>query len=133
MWLYLVLGVCAATCLNGGLVLVGLARFLPSLLNLLRYLTRLSLVCSFRLYRLILAALNPYAQRYCKLDLLAGRVRLVASIILSLVVALTVLLVLQISLNAWTVTPAVIHGLLVGLLWDDLSQPGQLQMGIKLS
>jgi hypothetical protein len=132
MWAYLVIGVCAFSCLQSAIAVVALFRFLPSLLSLLRYLVRLLFVCSFRLYRLILTWIAPLARRYLNLNVLDGVPRLIASSLLSITFSCLGLWLLSIDIAWWNMTLTVLHGLIVGLLWEDISHPGDLQMGIKL-
>ncbi len=131
--LYLIIGVCAFSVLQFVVGVAALFRFLPALLSLARYLTRLLFVCSFRLYRQILKWVAPLLRRQFNIDVLDGWARLAATVLLSLVFVLGALLLLQISVSVWSIVPTALHGLIVGLLWDDLVQPGELQMGIKLS
>jgi len=132
MWVFVIIGVCAFSVLQGAIGLAAVLRLLPALLSLARYLTRLSFVASFRLYRLLFALVAPLVKRSSGIDLLTGIPRLVATVALSTSLWLTALLLLQASLSVWIFVPAILHGLIVGLLWDDLAQPGELQMGIKL-
>lgn len=133
MWVYLIIGVCAFSLLQGAIGLAAVLRLLPALLGLARYLTRLLFVGSLRLYRLLLTHVAPLVKRTAGIDLLTGIPRLIAVLLLSTSLWLATLLLLGVGLSAWTIAPAVLHGLIVGLLWDDLAQPGELQMGIKLS
>jgi hypothetical protein len=127
---YLILGICAVACLYGVIGPLALIRFLPSLLGLARHLMRLFLVYSFRLYRVVLAWMAVYTKRYFRFNPLVGWARLATCVVLSLILTLITLLILRVSINAWLLVPALVHGLLVSLVWDDLSQPGQLQIGV---
>ena len=133
MLAFLIIGTCAFFVLQLAIAAAAVARFLPTLFNLLRYLTRLMLVCSFRLYRLVLRWLVPPLAHYFKVDLLNGWARLVAAVAISMSLGMTIVSLAHWNLTTWSLGPFALHGLIVGLLWDDLSQPGELQMGIKLS
>lgn len=133
MWVYLIIGVCAFSLLQGAIGLAAVLRLLPALLSLARYLTRLFFVGSFRLYRLLLTLAGRWLKRFAGIDILTGIPRLIATLLLSISLWLATVLLLRVSLSVWIFVPAVLHGLIVGLLWDDLAQPSELQMGIKLS
>jgi len=126
MWAFLIIGVCAFSVLQGAIGLVAILRLLPALLSLARYLTRLFFVGSFRLYRLLLTLTARWLKRFAGIDVLTGMPRLIVTLMLSVSLWLTTLLLLRVSLSVWVFIPAVLHGLIVGLLWDDLAQPGEL-------
>jgi hypothetical protein len=122
-----------ALCLIAPLVfLVSLAAFvrlLPQLLTLARPAWRMFLMGSFRLYHMALSALSPWCKRQLGLDLLTGLPRLVAMTLMSVVLGALVILAQGWSLSAWTLGPFVLHGLTIGLIWNDLLDPSGLRLG----
>lgn len=131
MWVYLIIGVCAFSVLQFAIGFAALARLLPTLFALGRYLVRLLLVGSFRLYRLLLTLAAPLLTRYFNINVLGGIARLISTVLLSVSAGLAALWLLHWSLSLWTISPPVLHGLIVGLLWDDMSEPGSLRLGVK--
>ena len=57
---------------------------------------------------------------------------MVACILTSLLLGLLVLLVTQLPEMAWIIVPSLLHGLGVGLTWNELEEPGGIQMGTRI-
>lgn len=115
-------------------VLIALAlllRFLPALVKFARLCLRGFLILSFRLYRLLLKPIAPVVQRYVGVDILSGMARVVATLLLSLVLGFVLLLVMQWPVAIWNIGLFALHGLLVGLAWDEMEHPSDLRMGVN--
>jgi hypothetical protein len=88
------------------------------------------LIVSYRFYHRILTTLAPAITR-TGVDVLAGNWRVAATTCLSLVIGVLVSL-LALPLLPVVLVLAAIHGLVVGLVWDEIEQPGGLQLGTRL-
>jgi hypothetical protein len=109
-----------------------LLRFLPATAKFARVCLRGMVILSFRLYRLVLTPLAPFIQHYTGLDILSGLARVVATTLLSLGQGLVLLVVLHGPMALWSIGLFIVHGLVIGLAWDELEQPGDLQMGAHI-
>ena len=122
----------AACCVSIILVFLSLAallRLLPVLLNAIRLGLRAILILSYRLYALVLTRVAPEVEERLGFDILTGIPRLVATVLLSLVSGLLFVTITHLPLTAWIWVLLVLHGLAVGLAWDEIAQPGGLQLG----
>ena len=126
-------GVCLGTLV---LVLASIAicllRLLPSFWRLARRALRALLILSFRLYDLALTCLAPILQRFLNIDLMAGWPRMVACMCLSLVLGLLFLWLTKITVTVWSVGLCLLHGVTVGLAWDEFEEPGGIRLGMRL-
>jgi len=124
------------TCLvSSSLVLLSIAallRLLPQFLNLIRLLLRGLLILSFRFYHLLLTRLAPVIEERLNITILTGHLRLIASLLLSLILGLLLLLLIGSPVTGWSVGLSLLHGLAVGLAWDEIEKPGGLQLGVKI-
>ena len=128
----LLVGSCFA---SGSLLLLSLAvlvRLLPRLLRLTRRALRGFLILSFRLYRLLLRPLAPLILQRFNANILSGVLRVSACLMLSVGLGLLVLVVGGLRLTGWAVGLFLIHGLAVGLSWDEVGSPGGLQLGARI-
>ena len=112
--------------LNAAVMLLG---GVPRLLRALRWLAQLILVVSCDFYRAILSRLSPLVLRV-RINLMANPWRTIACIVLSILLGLAIML-----LAGWEITPPAIagcagHGLLVGVVWDQLGPPNGIRMGV---
>ena len=117
-------------------LLVSLAatmRLVPALTRLLLRLLRRLIIVSTRVYATILSAIEPEIQRRFGVRILTGPWRVLASIVLSLLLGILLLLGTGLPANKWTVGLPVLHGLVVGLLWDEdeAEEPSGLHLGTK--
>lgn len=112
--------------------LVALLRLLPGLLRFIHVCLRSILILSYRLYRLVLMWLDRHVQHRLGLTILSGYLRVIACLVLSLLLGALILLVTDLPFPGWIVGLSVIHGLIVGLAWDELEDPGGLQLGVKM-
>jgi len=109
-----------------------LLRFLPATAKFARFCLRGLLILSFRWYRLLLTQIAPFLKRLVGIDILAGIARVGATILLSLLQGFVLLFLLHWPIAVWNVGLFVLHGLLVGLAWDEMEHPGDLQMGAHI-
>ena len=124
----------AACCLSLVLVFVSLAgvlRLLPALLPYVRVALRLLLVLSIRFYTFALGRLAPLVEQYLGVNILAGLPRVVASTILSLSIGLTFCVLTQSPVTIWNLGLFLIHGLVVGFVWDGIEEPDELLLGVR--
>jgi hypothetical protein len=108
-----------------------LVRLLPALVAGAQAGFQISLILAFRLYRLILKQSAPYADSY-GLDITSGLGRLGTTTGLSLVLGMGLWLLIGWHVSWLLVGVLGMHGLIVGLAWDEIEKPGGLQMGVKI-
>jgi hypothetical protein len=128
---YAMIGMCLTSISMVLFSLAALLRLLPRLMSFTRLCLRGLLILSFRLYDLTLSNLAPLFQRF-GIDLLSGYPRLIACMLLSLLFGLLIITLIGLPINGWTVAVSLIHGLLVGLAWDETGDPDGLQLGKKI-
>ena len=105
------------------LAMAGALRLFPSFLKTARALLREFMGFSFKLYRTILGEVAPFLKDGLGLDILSGTLRVCASVILSLVMGLFLLILLGFSITPFSFCLCVIHGLVVGIVWGKVDQP----------
>jgi hypothetical protein len=113
---------------------VGMAiivRLLPTIAAGLLAIFRISLILSFRLDRLMLEQIAPLAAGY-GVNITRGLGRIGTTIGLSLVIGAGVWWVIGWHMSWLLAVAFAIHGLIVGLAWDEIEKPGGLQMGVKI-
>jgi hypothetical protein len=125
-------GACIFGLVQFFLSLAALFRLLPLLLRAFRLGLRGLLILSFRLYYLILSQLAPPIERQLGIDVLAGIPRVAATILLSLLLGCLLLLVVGANVTGWAIALFLVHGLFVGLTWDDIEAPGGIQLGVRI-
>jgi len=107
-------------------------RLLPKLLEFLFRGLRWFMILSYRLYAFILERLAEPACRLFEIDLYAGFVRLMITMVLSTSVGLSIQLLTDLPWSEWIIAASTIHGLSVGLIWDRLLDPGGLMLGVNI-
>jgi len=112
--------------------LAALLRLLPQFLKLIRLGLRGFLILSFRFYHLLLTRIAPVIQQCLNINVLTVHLRVVASLLLSLILGLVFLFLTSLPVTGWSVGLSVLHGLSVGLAWDEIEKPGGLQLGVKI-
>ncbi len=125
----------AGCCLSLNMLLVSFAiliRRLPALLDLARRALRGWLVLSYRLYSAVLSALAPLCWQLAGLNLVAWWPRTLLSLGVSLLSGVGLHLLLGLPPRLWTLIPFALHGLVVGALWDELTEPGGIRLGERL-
>ena len=129
---YILIGACFSAPVLFFLSLAALLRFLPSLLALGARGLRGFFILSVRFYHLLLVRVAPFLHRRLGIDVLNGFTRLLATLLLSLVLGLSMLVLASFPVNEWSVGLLIIHGLLVGLIWDEIEEPRGLKLGVKI-
>ena len=114
------------------LVLAGLLRMLPSFLKFARHVIRITMVLSIRFYNLILTRAAPMLGQHFGINILKGFARIIASILLSLGIGLLILCLFRLPINGLTVGICILHGFIVGLVWDGISSAENLNLGDHL-
>ena len=97
---------------------------------MIRICLRGLLILSFRFYHLVFRYIAPYIHQYLGIDIMIGYARLVASLLLSIILGLLLFLLISMPITGWSVGISIFHGLLVGLAWDEIAEPGGLQLGV---
>jgi hypothetical protein len=111
------------------LVLAGLLRMLPSFLKFARDMIRLLMKLSIRFYNLILTRAAPLLGDHFGINILKGFARIISTILLSLVIGLLFFCLVHIPINGLTIGISILHGLIVGLIWDGISSAENLNLG----
>ncbi|MBN1536196.1 MAG: hypothetical protein JW908_05645 [Anaerolineales bacterium] len=132
MFEHALVGTCLAALSLVLFSLAGLLRFFPRLASFLMTCLRGLLILSFRLYHLVLTFLNPISQNSMGIDVLSGYFRLIACILISLTIFTVIFLVFGAHWSGWLFLIPIVHGLAVGLAWDEIEKPGGLQLGVKI-
>ena len=114
------------------LSIAALLRLLPRFLQFVRLCLRGFLILSVRLYGFLFSLSAPAAQELLQVDLMANPWRMIACVLVSLLLGLLVLLLTQSPRLAWILLPFLLHGLGVGLTWDELEHPNGIQMGTRI-
>jgi hypothetical protein len=111
------------------MLIFGLLRNLPAILHTARQVLREILIMSYRVYRPVIAYLQPITRQY--LDIQIGKMpsRIFATGLISLLILLGLDLVLGWNVSIFFSVLAILHGATVGLLWDELEQTEGQRMG----
>ncbi len=118
-------------CLAANMLVVSLAllaRQTPAALGHLRRALRGGLLLSFRLY----AALLRWLGALLGTNLSVGWPRLAACLVLSSLPGALLIIFGVLPLSLLVLAPFILHGLVVGWLWDELAEPGGLRLGERL-
>lgn len=124
----------AACCLSIVLVLIslaGLLRLLPLALPYIRAALRVFLILSVRLYGVMLRHLAPDIRQRLGVDVFSQYPRIAASILLSLSFGLVLIALTQAPVTIWNAGLFVLHGVVVGFVWDGLEEPDDLLLGVN--
>jgi hypothetical protein len=114
------------------LALAVLVRLIPAFARFMRLCLRAFFILSYRLYALVLWPIATPLKKYLGLNILAGLWRVLATVGLSLGVGLALVVITHGPLTGWIVALFVLHGLIVGLVWDEIEHPSDLQLGAKI-
>jgi hypothetical protein len=128
---HVLVGVCLTSLSLLIFSIVALFRLLPGTFKFVNFCLRWFLILSFRFYKLILTRMNAILEPYIPIDLLSICPRIVACVCLSLLIAVSIIFLANLQLTWWSVAIPVIHGLIVSLAWDEFTEPGGLQLGVK--
>jgi hypothetical protein len=107
-------------------------RLLPKFLSFLRSMLRWFLILSYRFYNLVLTHLSICLQTRFNIFVFHGVTRVIATVILSEAFGLSILALLHKPLSAWVIAILAIHGLIVGLVWDGIMDPGGFRLGVNI-
>jgi hypothetical protein len=130
--MFRLVGICLASMSLAFFSIAALLRLLPHFLSLIQRALRVFLILSFRFYHLVLTCIAPTIQQLLNVDILVGSARIVASLLLSLVLGLLFILVTGWIVTGWSIVLFLLHGLFVGLAWDEIGNPAGLQLGVKI-
>lgn len=129
---YTIIGICFLSLSVFFFSLAASLRLLPAALSALRWLLRGVLILSYRLHHLLLSHTTPLAELHLGISLLSGLPRLVACMLVSVTLALSIVLLVGWPRPAWVVGLSLLHGLLVGLAWEELERPEGLHLGVRI-
>ena len=114
------------------IVLAFALRLVPTLLRFTGTCVRLFLVTSYRFYRMLLTPVADIIRAIIGIDVLAGLWRIVATTLLSLMLGLVIMAITPLVVSVPAVVVCLLHGLLVGVIWDEAEHPGNLHVGARL-
>lgn len=107
-----------------------LIRFFPHIIKVARDLAQWFVAASVFVYRLILVRLAPFAAGV-RIDLLGSAWRLVATTVLSVALGTGIVYVIGWPVSLIALVISVVHGLLIGIVWDNLGPPNSgLTLGV---
>ena len=124
----------AGCCLSLVLVFVSLAgalRLLPVALRYLRLALHVGLILTVKGYRLLFKQVAPIAEQFLGVDLFSPYPRVIASVLVSIGVGMVFIAVTQAPVTLWNLGFCVLHGLAVGVMWENLEDPDDLLLGVK--
>lgn len=108
-------------------------RLFPRLLRIIHRFLRGFLILSYRLYRTLLTSLFPAISQWFDVDILQGNFRLAFCVSFSLIISLIPISLLAPTWALWVLVFWILHGLFVGLAWDDIENPEGIQLGNRIS
>jgi hypothetical protein len=111
--------------------LAGFIRLFPKFLSFLRIFLIGGLRLSFRLYKLTLTNLAPLLLPM-EINIISGYTRLLSCIALSTLIGLLLLIITNFPISGWVLGVLILHGLLVGLAWNDFEDPDGIYLGRKI-
>ena len=121
------------SCLLGAtmlfVVLTILLRLLPTAANSFTVIMHSVLMLSVRFYYLIIGHAAPILEDRLRVDILDGLWRLASCIVISQLFGILFLLLAGWEISGWTVILFTLHGMVVGLVWDEVVNMDGLQMG----
>ena len=86
---------------------------------------------SFRCYRWILLSLYTAIYNHLGVNAFTVPARTILSLLLSLVFSLPLILSADTPWVWWILGLSCVHGLVVGIRWDQLESPDGLQLGVE--
>ena len=125
-----------ATCFLGMnfvlMFLFGFMRNLPTILTATRRVLRELMIWSLRLYEPILRFIDPLIQFAFGLGFQNVYMRMAATCALSLTIISLVYLIVDWNITVLGVAISMFHGFITGLVWDEIENTGNLQVGESL-
>ena len=125
-------GLCSFSTFIIMLVMMVFFRNLPKLMRLFLEILRRMLFLSYLLYKAMLTWINNHSQYQTGICLLEKPQRVILCGFLSMLVYGLACLFRSKGISIWIAGCFLLHGLLVGLLWQDFFEPQGLSMGEKL-
>lgn len=127
-----IIGICLS-----GFVIVLMTLFLgvrnlPSILATLQRLIRSIFRGSYRLYNAILSPVRVWVFQATGYDIFHPVARMVSSLFLSLAIGAGLLAIFSLNISNWVLIVLGVHGLFVGLAWDNILRSDDFQMGVNL-
>ena len=107
-------------------------RCLPALSQLFLQLIRSWLKVSYLIDKALLSMINPIFRYNLGIDLLNASNRIFATTLLSLALYFLFLLFFNKSFSTWIAACFILHGLLIGYLWEDFFEPEGLHLGERI-
>ena len=107
-------------------------RVFPRLLNIIHRILRGFLILSYRLYHILLTILQPVVYGWFGVEILQGTFRWMFCLLFSLIIGLIPIILLDPSWVLWVLIFWILHGLFVGLAWDDIENPEGIQLGNQM-
>lgn len=107
-------------------------RNLPKILQALQRGLRGLLRVSFRLYNTIMSPLRVWLYQKSGVDIYAPLPRTLATIVLSLGIGTGIMAIFSLSIRPWILILLGLHGLFIGLVWENILRPEEFQMGVSL-
>lgn len=124
------IGVCLSSLSLVFFSLAVLLRMFPSFLKFVRSCLRAALILSYRFYDLIFKRLDPLVANF-GIEVTSGFPRIIASVVLSSAFGLSILAFTGLPVSGWVLIICVLHGLTIGLAWDEVEEPDGLKLGEK--
>jgi hypothetical protein len=128
----LLVGICFSLCSSGVVLGFGLLANAPRLLSFALSAVRSFLRGSYRLYLAIFTWLQPYSHIALQLDLLRMPTRALLAMALSVSLGLGLLRVLGLGSGWVSLLIFTLHGVVVGVAWDQLVLLGEFRLGGRI-
>jgi hypothetical protein len=109
-----------------------LLGWVPAILRWIAQTVRGFLVISQRFYSVILSSLAYLIARLIGFDITTGFIRGAACLLLSFCLGLVLLTLVKPNNPFWILGTSILHGLAVGIAWDELGEPDGLRLGTRL-
>jgi hypothetical protein len=125
----ILVGVCLS---SFGIILMSLLlqlRNLPRMLSGLKSSLRSLLRFSFEIYAALLTRIRVWVLYYTGIDLLMPIPRTMTTISLSLLIGWGGMSLIGLALTGWMVALLSLHGLFIGLAWEQITTPDDFQLG----
>jgi hypothetical protein len=125
-------GLCIASAIFLFLTLAISLRLFPRFLSALRRLIWGVIVVSYRLYVLVFDLVTQGRFQHHEVDnqLIAGR--MLGCAVLSLLIGSGIILLLHWPLNLIWIVLFILHGLFIGLFWDEIPNAGGFRLGERI-
>lgn len=128
----LLVGICFSLCTSVLVLGFGLLANAPRILGFALNAARSFLRGSYRLYFAVFTWLQPYSLTALQLDLLRMPTRALLAMALSVSLGLGLLRILGLSSGWVSLLLVALHGLVVGVAWDQLVLLGEFRLGGRI-